>query len=184
MPLWLLLTTLSGAAGAEPTLRGFAGEWERVGSEPTQERLSAIETAITPLSWVMRGIAGPVLRNSTQPSARYVFEVDDDGVRMSSRGEAPSPLTLDGQTRIARSDRGVFEVRSERQGDGIRTHWKAEEAYGSNTFELQGLGEEMIVSTTLVVTAISGVKPIVYAERFRRAPPQPSPAAGAPPGKE
>ena len=177
---WLVLSLLLALLGPLPaalaaadvsapvSLSRFAGRWERVGSDPEDERLAAISEAIAELSWVMRGIAGPLLRQSTLPSDFYVFEVDGAEVRMGSHGRPPSRLALDGQSRAHEDDRGAFEVTSERRAGGIRTTWHSEQAHGSNTFEVADSGERLVVRTTLVVTAISGVEPIAYVEHFRR----------------
>jgi len=171
-----LLGGASDAQGVPQALQGFEGRWERVGSDPEQERLSAIAAAIEELSWVMRGVAGPVLRRSTVPSDQYVFEVDAAGVRMGSHGRAPSPLALDGRLRRIEGERGAFEVSSEQLSDGIRTTWRSEQAHGSNTFEVADDGRHLVVRTTLTVTAISGVGPIAYVEHFRRSEDAPAAA--------
>ena len=77
-------------------------------------------------------------------------------------------------------DRGRVEVGSEQLANGIRTTWRTEQAHGSNTFELQDGGQQLVVRSTLVVTAISGVDPIAYVERFERTAEAPGsqPAAG------
>lgn len=174
--LWapLLVTILASTLGAgsppAESLVGFQGHWRRIGSDPQEERLRVIEAAIADLSWVMRAVAGPVLRKATVPPEQYVFEVDASEFRMGSRGREPRPLALDGRERAVDGDRGRVEISSQRLATGIRTTWRTSQAHGWNTFELEDGGKQLAVKSTLIVTAISDVDPIAYVEYFGRVP--------------
>jgi hypothetical protein len=164
------------SASAESTdLAPFGGDWLRVTAEQDRGRLRSIDAALADLSWVTRTMAGPILRRTTVPPERYVFEVDAGGIALGERGREPRPLALDGSERQFQGERGAVTTSAARLDDAIETRWQTEQAHGSNTFRVDQDGNTLIVKSVLQITAISGVEAITYETRFARTPAVSSP---------
>lgn len=171
-----LLVALATQSGANASLfESFNGRWHRVTPDEDGGRLSAIDAAVADMSWLMRGVAAPILRRSTVPPPRYLFELIPAGIAMAGREPVPRPLVLDGVERRVESDRGAVIVSAVQLEDAIETRWKTSQAHGSTTFRLADSGATLVVENVMQITALSGVQPIRYEARFARTPQVASP---------
>ena len=171
-----LLALLSTQSAANPSLfESFGGRWQRVTPDEDDERLSAIAAAVADMSWLMRGVAAPILRRSTVPPPHYLFELQPAGIAMASRDRPLRLLVLDGVERSVDGDRGTVIVSAVQLENAIETRWKTDQAHGSNTFRLDDGGTTLVVESVMQITALSGVQPIRYQVRFARTPQVASP---------
>lgn len=149
----------------------FHGEWKRVAvEEDDKNRLSAIESAVSGLSWLTRKMAAPILRATTSPPARYEFVVTEPALLFAERGEPPQLLPLDGTERRGEGPRGEFSSQSRLIDGAIETDWVVADARGSNRYTVSGGGETLLVEHSIEVTAVKGVEKFAYQTRFRRTP--------------
>ncbi|MFK7897380.1 MAG: hypothetical protein AB8G23_16190 [Myxococcota bacterium] len=165
---------IPGFVQAEPpVLSVFQGDWERADSpEAEKERISSIDRAIGDLSWVVRKMAGGVLRSSTKPPSEVHFEWDGAALHQLVDGDQGSfsrPVEIGAEPMEAVDERGDPFTSSWEIGDGgLALSWEQHQAYGTNLYRVAEGGRLLEVEHTINVTALSGVAPIVYYSRFRR----------------
>lgn len=164
---------------AASELDPFDGAWERVAiEEDDAQRLSAIDSAIAGMSWLMRKMAAPILRSTTSPPTRYEFVVTEPELLLGQRGKEPWPLPLDGRERSGEGPRGTFKSLSHFENGAIETEWVVTEARGSNRYTISEDGETLVVQHMIQITRLAGVEPIHYRSRFQRPPAATSAPAG------
>lgn len=154
-------------------LADLDGRWRQI-EDPavTQARLVAIDTAIEPLTWVVRKMAGGVLRSSTVP--RPTLDFVWDGKRLHER--VPGQHRI--ETRIIVPGAAAFQAKDPRgesfegQWDwtpqGLRLRWQQPQAHGSNLYRISPDKRTLSVDHTIQVTALSGLRPIVYRSHFAK----------------
>lgn len=159
----------------EPRLRlaDLDGRWRPIDDPAaTQARLIAIDSAVEPLTWVVRKMATGVLRSSTAP--RPTLDFVWDGNRLHER--------VPGQHRIeirviepgapafqAKDPRGEsFEGAWDWTPEGLRLRWRQPQAHGSNLYRISPDKRTLSVDHTIQVTALSGLRPIVYRSNFAK----------------
>ncbi len=163
------------ASADEPRLRlaDLDGRWRQI-EDPgsTQARLRAIDSAVEPLTWVVRKMAAGVLRSSTAP--RPTLDFIWDGNRLHER--VPGQHRI--ETRLiepgadpfrAMDPRGeMFEGAWDWTSDGLRLRWQQHQAHGSNVYRMSLDRRTLIVDHEIQVTALSGLRPIAYRSRFAK----------------
>ncbi|HEB89155.1 MAG TPA: TetR family transcriptional regulator [Deltaproteobacteria bacterium] len=157
----------------EVDLSIFEGHWQRI-EDPAldEERVSAIERALSGLSWIVRRVASGILRKSTVPPDELQFSWTGEALEQEVKGvEGPEkrPILLDGQRRRALDARGVpFASTWDWSEEGLRLHWEQHQATGNNLYRVAERGDLLVVRHTIQVTALSDVEPIVFESRFIR----------------
>ena len=156
----------------KPNLMAFDGNWERIDQARDDEsRVAAIDRAVDGISWLMRGIAGGVLRRSTRPPSEIKFVWDGSELQELARDKEDSrlrPIRLDGNARLAQDDSGEVSLSWHPAPQGMRLYWEQHQAHGSNVYWVDEAGDVLIVEHTIQITAISNVEPIVYQSHFMR----------------
>ena len=173
LALGAILLAAPALAEAPPVaeLGAFHGAWERVAvEEDDTTRLSAIDSAVSGLSWLKRKMAAPILRATTSPPARYEFVVSEPALLFGERGKPPRPLPLDGTERRGEGPRGEFSAQSRLIDGAIETEWVVEDARGSNRYTVTDGGETLLVEHSIEITALEGVEKFAYQTRFQRIP--------------
>jgi hypothetical protein len=187
-------TTTAGPPAANiPDLRPFAGDWERIADDEADAlRLASIDSAIADLSWLVRKMAGGVLRESAAPppEVRFLWTGEQlvQAVAVDGRTlERPVALRPD---EMAVSAAGAAPVArtadvpvSWRWHDGrLEARWRHAQARGRTRFLHDPADDLLHVEYEIQVTALDGVAPIRYASRFERrlAAPQRGGAAAPP----
>lgn len=181
----VLLATSPGTAQAEsspltPTaladrLAAFDGVWQRIElPDEDHARLASIDRAIDDLSWILRKMAGPVLRNSTAPPPKLDFFWD--GERLYQRVEINGdrdirPVEL-GTEPVERLDpRGEpFVSQWAWTAEGLQVQWEQRQARGTNLYRIDPRDQSLRVRHLIQITALDDVSPIEYSSRFRRTP--------------
>ena len=178
----ILLTFIASSAGFEaratgdiemPDLTAFDGNWERVDEARDEERrVAAINRAVDGMSWLIRGLAGRVLRGSTRPPEEIKFVWDGTELQELTRDATEGkyrPVRLDGHTRTAQDDNGEVALSwHPAPKKGMRLRWEQHQAFGSNVYRIEDAGKVLIVEHTIQITAVSNVDPIVYKSHFMR----------------
>ena len=164
----------------------FQGNWRRTNSEQHESaRISSIEEAIDGLTWVVRKMAGGVLRSTTKPPEEVQFVWDGSALHQridGSNGTFTRPVALGAGPVEAIDDRGDPFFSSWKMGDdGLSLNWEQHQAHGRNIYRLKPDGQTLEIEHTIQVTALSGVAPIVYRSQFKRSPSSSPPAVSAPP---
>ncbi len=174
----------AAASDQSVSLAVFDGVWQRIGAEQDDEsRLSAIDRALERLSWLVRKMAGRVLRQSTTPppELRFVWQegrlyehrLQDDGSIHRRR------VIPDGRMR---PDRDGVEIAWQASPSELRLRWSQHQARGSTVFRLgERLGDRpgeapalprsggaLLVEYEIQVTAIDDVGPVLFQARFDR----------------
>lgn len=154
-------------------LSAYEGHWQRVEkSESNAARKIAIEKAVKGLSWIVRRMAGGVLRRSTAPPPELQFAWDGERLHQGladENGGFSRRIELDGQLRSLKDSRGEdFSAAWAWTGEGLRLRWEQHQANGHNLYRLEEDAHTLIVEHTIKVTAISNVAPIVFLSRFSR----------------
>lgn len=154
-------------------LSAYDGHWQRIeDSDADADRLSAIDVAISGLSWIMKKMASGVLKKTTTPPPEMKFVWDGErlfqGIDVES-GEFSRPVDLDGKTYYGEDHRGVaFASSWALAGSGLRVNWEQAQATGSNLYRIDDRDHTLVVEHTINVTAISDITPIVFRSRFSR----------------
>jgi hypothetical protein len=167
--------SISAAPGpAHSTLSAFDGHWIRIHDEQDHShRLSKIETAISDLSWVVRGMASRVLKKSTIPPDKIIFSWDGHQLHQimgEDNTQFARPVKLDGDPKTLTDSRGeAFSSHWEWTDSGLRVSWVQDQAYGSNLYRVDEKNQALLVEHRIHVTAISNIEPIVYRSSFGRA---------------
>ncbi len=154
-------------------LSGYEGHWQRIeDNNDTQARLSAIGRALEGLSWIMRQFASPILKKSTAPPTEMDFAWDGQRLYQGvegKNGQFSRAIDLDGDLVVAQDSRGVdFSSAWTWTGSGLNLRWEQHQAIGHNVYRIDSRDDTLIIEHTIIVTAISNVKPIVFRSRFSR----------------
>ncbi len=174
-PLALARAAIPDDPASEPQLRlaDLEGRWRQI-EDPaaTQARLIAIDAAVEPLTWVVRKMASGVLRSSTAP--RPTLDFVWDGKRLHER--VPGRHRI--ETRVVEPGAAAFRAIDPRgepfEGawdwtpDGLRLRWEQPQAHGSNLYRISPDRGTLSVDHTIEVTALSGLRPIVYRSHFAK----------------
>jgi len=176
------MTATSANASSAIDLSEYQGHWQRVDDDGADEaRLSAIGHALEGLSWIMRRFASPILRKTTAPPTEMRFRWDGHRLYQGVEGQIGEPsraIDLDGEFVVAKDHRGVdFSSAWTWSGSGLKLRWEQHQAVGNNVYRVDSRNDTLIVEHTIIVTAISNVRPIVFRSRFSRVDQEPLPAA-------
>lgn len=154
-------------------LADLDGRWRQLESGlDERDRLKAIDTAVEPLTWVVRKMAGGVLRSTTAPKSMLHFIWD--GTRLHERvrgkrgGEARPIVPGAGPVSAIDSRGEAFEGAWLWTPEGLQFSWRQHQAYGANLYRLDEAKRELTVDHAIHVTAIDGVRPILYRSRFAK----------------
>ncbi len=151
-------------------LADLDGRWRKLESGLDEsDRLKSIDTAVEPLTWVVRKMAGGVLRSTTAPKPMLHFIWD--GARLHERlrgGEARLIVPGAGPVSAIDSRGEAFEGAWLWTPEGLRFSWRQHQAYGANLYRLDEAKRELTVDHAIHVTAIDGVRPILYRSRFAK----------------
>ncbi len=187
--LWLLCGLISALVSG-PASIGFAaeteasaivdlsvydGHWLRIeADESDAERKIAIQKAVKGLSWIVRRMAGGVLRRSTTPPHELRFDWDGERLYQAltdKSGGFSRLIELGGEFRTRKDSRGVDFASAWAWTDhGLRLRWEQHQATGNNIYRVDEDSETLIIEHTIIVTAISNIEPIVFFSRFSRTP--------------
>lgn len=158
-PLWLS----ASAASAAPAL---AGTWE-LDRRASDDVAEAIDTAVAPMNFAIRGIARNRLTKTNPVYERLTiaFPGDKASVRYGSKPAAASPA--DGTTvKWKRDDGEVLDLTS-RVADGRLTQtFSAPDGARRNVFSV---GEDGRLTLATTVTSSKLPKPLTYKLVFRKA---------------
>ncbi len=154
-------------------LSGYEGHWQRIeASESEVARKTAIEKALSGLSWIVRRMAGGILRRSTTPPPELQFAWDGERLHQGladENGGFSRLIELGGELRTLKDSRGVdFASAWAWTGSGLRLRWQQDQATGNNIYRLVEDGETIVVEHTIKITALSNIEPIVFLSRFSR----------------
>jgi len=155
----------------EVELALFQGRWQRIQSDEDEAaRLRSIQSAVDSLSWLMRGMAGGVLRRTTAPPLEVHFVWDGERLQQRVRGGDGLRPVEPGADPIEATDmRGdAFSSSWDWADSGIRVSWRQRQAEGHNVYRIDPTDQTLIVEHTIRITAIDDVPPIVYEARFGR----------------
>ncbi|MAG29495.1 MAG: hypothetical protein CL908_01220 [Deltaproteobacteria bacterium] len=166
----LVAQTAESPAG---DLSVYQGRWRRIQNEEDEAaRLTAIDTAVQPLSWLVRRMAGGILRKTTVPPPEMHFNWDGEHLRQrvsDDNGTFDRPVEPGAAPVIAEDARGdAFSSTWTWAESGIQISWQQHQAHGRNVFRIDTADQTLVVEHTINVTAIDDVSPIVYVSRFGR----------------
>jgi hypothetical protein len=155
-------------------LAEFDGVWQRIDlPDEDRARLASIDRAVEDLSWILRKMAGPVLRNSTAPPPKLDFFWDGERLhqRVESNGGRDIRPVEFGAEPVERLDpRGEpFMSQWTWTAEGLQVRWEQRQARGSNLYRIDPRDQTLRVQHLIQVTALDDVSPIEYSSRFRRA---------------
>lgn len=161
----------NSASWPQRRLADLDGRWRQLASPADErDRMKAIDTAVEPLTWVVRKMAGGVLRSTTAPKPELLFIWD--GTRLHERvkgahGDETRLIEPGAGTKSAIDPRGEpFEGAWLWTPEGLRFDWRQRQAYGVNVYRLDEARRELTIDHTIHVTGIDGVRPILYRSRF------------------
>ena len=165
-----------GAPSSHPAsvdLSDYEGHWLRIEDDEAHEaRISAIGHALERLSWIMRRFASPILKKTTTPPAEMSFVWDGQRLYQGvegKNGRFSRAIDLDGELLVAKDNRGVdFSSAWTWTDSGLRLRWEQHQATGNNLYRINTQDQTLVVEHTILVTAISNVRPIVFLSRFSR----------------
>ena len=164
-----------GFGSAEPNqeLAVYDGDWSQLDSEQDRAaRIEAIEDAIDDLSWVLRTMAGPMLRNTTAPPPRMQFVWDGQHLEQhifEPEGPRVRTIELGRESKDGRDAQGeTLDATWHWTGDALRLNWAQHQAHGYNIYRVDPSTGTLIVKHMIQITAVSDVGPIVYESRFER----------------
>lgn len=184
---WIGLASRVGAEDGRPS--GFAlpdldGRWiQRDANFDTQARRAAIDTAIQPLAWVVRKMAGGVLHSTTtpEPTVHFVWDGKRLHQRLNGKRGVSTRIVEPGAPAATGHDaRGEpFEGRWIWTQEGLQFSWRQHQAYGANLYRVDPARHELTIDHSIHVTALDGVEPILFRSRFVQADLPAVSAAGA-----
>ncbi len=163
---------VSGGPGSVE-LAPFGGQWNRIPDEEEDaSRHLSIDAAIDDLSWILRSMAGRMLKKSTAPPVEMGFDWDGERLHQlvhGAHGELRRPVQLNGDSQRHTNDRGDdFSSKWVWTEGGLQVHWVQDQAFGSNLYRVDPLDQMLRVEHRIQITAISGIEPIVFRSRFGR----------------
>jgi len=166
-------------------LRDLDGRWlQRDADSDANARRTAIDSAIQPLNWVVRKMAGGVLHTTTAPEPTVHFVWDGERLHQrltGKRGTSTRPVEPGSPATTGQDSRGEpFEGRWVWTREGLAFQWKQHQAFGTNLYRVDPARHELTIDHSIHVTALEGVLPIVYQSRFREADLPAVSAAGDP----
>ena len=169
----LLLFQTSTSAATDADLSAFEGHWQQIETtEGDAARETAIDDAISNLTWIVRTMARGVLRRTTKPPPELQFAWDGERLHQgisTDDGGFSRVVELDGELITLQDNRGVDFASSWAWADGgLRLRWEQHQAVGNNTYRLDDEGETLTVQHTIKITAMSNIDPIIYVSRFSR----------------
>lgn len=175
--LWLCLASQVGAEDLRPTGFGLSdldGRWtQRDAIFDGQARRAAIDTAIQPLNWVVRKMAGGVLHSTTTPDPIVHFVWDGRRLhqRLTGKRGATTRIVEPGAPAATGHDaRGEpFEGQWVWTREGLQFSWRQHQAYGANLYRVDPARRELTIDHSIHVTALDGVEPILFRTRFVQA---------------
>ena len=172
LPVSASLATQTGDSVAVD-LSGYEGHWQRVEvAESEAARESAIKKAVEGINWIIRRMAGRVLRSTTSPPPELQFAWDGERLHQGladDNGGFSRLIELDGELIVLKDNRGVdFAAAWAWTGKGLLVHWEQHQATGSNIYRLVEDGQTIVVEHTIKITALSNIEPIVFLSRFSR----------------
>lgn len=186
--LWICAASRLGAEDVRPTGFGLSdldGRWiQRDAHLDADARRAAIDTAIQPLTWVVRKMAGGVLHSTTVPDPTVHFVWDGKRLHQRLTGKrgvitrivepgAPAATGLD--------TRGEpFEGQWVWTRQGLQFSWRQHQAYGANLYRVDPARHELTIDHSIHITALGGVEPILFRSRFVQADLPAVSAAGTP----
>lgn len=169
-----LVAAAAAVSPSAPTtlrLADLDGRWRQLEDEAaTRDRMRAIDAAVEPLAWVVRKMAGGVLRSSTAPRPTLDFVWDGRRLheRVPGRSRVEARLIEPGSPPFEAIDprgerfEGVWDWTSE----GLRLRWSQPQAHGTNLYRLSPDKRTLTVAHSIQVTALDGLRPIAYQSRF------------------
>lgn len=174
--LLLSLLPASPSVASGPSFSKLAdldGRWQRLQVETDERiRLAAIDTAVESLTWVVRKMAGGVLRSTTTPRSEVHFVWDGRNLYERVPGHRDVEARLvdpEAGTAKAIDSRGEpFEGEWRWTSEGLRYRWRQDQAYGENLYRLDASGRALTIDHAIHVTALEGVGPILYRSHFSR----------------
>jgi hypothetical protein len=171
-------TAVAAASSPKPDpavmrLADLDGQWRLLESESDlRARMLAIDVALEPLTWVVRKMAGGVLRSTTAPRSTLLFVWDGERLhervpgkqRVETRLIAPGAAEFTAVDHRGDSFSGVWDWTSE----GLRFRWRQHQAYGANLYRMDPDKRNLTIDHSIQVTALDGLRPIVYRSRFAK----------------
>lgn len=174
---WACAASIAVAEDGRPTTFGLAdldGRWVQLdASQDADRRRTAIDTAIQPLSWVVRKMAGGVLHSTTSPDPTFHFVWDGERLQQrlpGKRGVTTRPVLPGAPAATGVDSRGEpFEGRWLWTSDGLAFRWHQHQAHGTNLYRVDPARHELTIDHDIQITAIDGIAPIAYRSRFVQA---------------
>lgn len=173
-----LFGTGMGFASAEPAreLADYEGDWRQIDPDLDHaSRFHAIDEALSDLSWVLRTMAVPVLRETTAPPPRMQFVWDGEHLEqrlIESKGSRVRTVELGRASLDGRDTQDAPVAASwDWTDEGLQLSWEQHQAHGHTIYRVDAESGMLIVEHTIQVTAISDVAPIVFESRFGRQTP-------------
>lgn len=163
----------STTGSATMQLAELDGRWRQLeDAVATRDRLAAIDSAVEPLTWVVRKMASGVLRSSTAPRPTLDFVWDGKRLheRVPGQDRVEARLVAPGAPAFTAIDpRGeAFEGVWDWTREGLRLRWRQHQAHGTNLYRLSPDKRTLSVDHTIQVTALDGLRPIAYRSHFAK----------------
>lgn len=154
-------------------LADLDGQWRLLESDSDlRARMLAIDVAVEPLTWVVRKMAGGVLRSTTAPRPTLLFVWDGNRLheQVPGKGRIETRLiTPDAAVFTAVDPRGeAFEGVWDWTSAGLRFRWRQSQAHGENLYRMDPDKRNLTIDHTIQVTALDGLRPIAYRSRFAK----------------
>ncbi len=151
----------------------FDGRWTRIADDEAEAaRLTTIDVAIEDLSWIVRRMAGGVIKRTTTPPPEVSFAWDGERLHQlvsDSKGERRRLVRLGGAPETLFDPYGGdFSSHWTWTETGLELHWAQHQAHGSNLYRVDDRDQTLLIEHRIQITGISGVDPIVYRARFGR----------------
>ncbi len=166
---------ITAPPSATLALADLDGRWRLLeDATATRDRLAAIDTAVEPLTWVVRKMASGVLRSSTAPRPTLDFVWDGRSLheRVPGKDRVESRRIQPGAPAFQAIDpRGEpFEGAWDWTPEGLRLRWRQHQAHGTNLYRMSQDKRTLVVDHSIQVTALDGLRPIAYRSRFAKDP--------------
>lgn len=168
-------TALTSATTASTSMQlvDLDGRWRRLeDAVATRDRLASIDSAVEPLTWVVRKMASGVLRSSTapRPTLDFVWDGKQLHERVPGQDRIEARLVEPGAASFKAIDpRGdPFEGTWDWTREGLRLRWRQHQAHGSNLYRMSPDKRTLTVDHTIQITALSGLRPIAYRSQFAK----------------